>query len=1136
MSKTFNRRPISVNIPSNNDVKDYFFTHSNWKGLNDNKNYLTVDEETFSDSNNVYVDEEGLLKSRPSIKNKQILVKISEDDVVLSNILDCWQFEDVKVYKTSVNDVVYLTFVNGDSNVQTSVSQKFKLVLTEKKLFIFELESLRYYDMISKNVLTGTDYIYVPITRTITNGIEEEKLESENEITSSVITRYVYDNFNISDTSVLLNKDVTITIDGVTYTFKWTEDKEKVIVTKISDIYKYKSNSPAYGYDYLIQVSKVGSMIACKEVDSQVWQIDYSVDGVIFNTLPSLSNIVTMPKISDDGKYVSALTSSSLYILNVLSEGDSYTEWTDLMSLKGITHDDTFNISCSHHLVSDDNFCVTYTDTSGKLSYTYRVFNNECSKIYNQYYGSLGTYGDSEQSNNGTNVNDYKAELNFNDVTDLENDERTANFISVNNEPITIKCNSTIEAINYVKLELSNMSITSVNYPFSAAGNGSKPIKFSFTAKASICKDVNGVTTVLVSETETFKDVKVYADNYLTDPESSSTTHMLKLKFKTLLFPDKNTLVISKFKEYLKEDLFLYFNFESDYRYLAILLNVSTYDLHNGEYVPLRTPSLQGILSYDNVDDFRNYDSSLKYTNTVCDSEGYCISYSNTIRYYDVTFKDKYANYINSVYPEQKYDKTTKLYLNASTHTGTCYHTYMLQPGAYEIIQTKIDRRGHSHTFKSIKGTDVKVSAIESFDGAYILTDDSIINSTTYKVYLTYLFNGKPVFYNGSLFLIADGTHLYSNEQGVLDTPLTYDVLTDRGNNYIVPEHICELDHFYFGGINDSGKTLYISSYPSEGDFKWYFPKRNTEELDYDITNLHPISNNEVAVFTRNNVYYIKNNFNDNLMEYQYFYYKSKIPVGCKQGSDVITTYDGKYTLFSTSRGLVAMSYDDFVASTEQTLMYLSDSISNRYSEFTGDSVVKLLKYRFWILCYKMESSILLLLDTRNNSWWKFTFDKNISKLVIFDDELHLLLNNELYYVNKDSSNYHDYDNDNKLNIQWYVKSQKLHLSAPNHYKHIDNITLSSVLDGLSEMHMDLTVTTYRKYMHISKVDSFKFDVDSIRIYVKKLNYFKVNEFQYTLTSDSDDITVPEQYSNIIKVPLSLSSINIKYKISGQVK
>ena len=60
MAKTFNRSPLQVNTPSSSDIKNYFFNHYNWKGVNNDKNFLAVDQETFADAKNVYADAEGL--------------------------------------------------------------------------------------------------------------------------------------------------------------------------------------------------------------------------------------------------------------------------------------------------------------------------------------------------------------------------------------------------------------------------------------------------------------------------------------------------------------------------------------------------------------------------------------------------------------------------------------------------------------------------------------------------------------------------------------------------------------------------------------------------------------------------------------------------------------------------------------------------------------------------------------------------------------------------------------------------------------------------------------------------------------------------------------------------------------------
>ena len=152
-----------------------------------------------------------------------------------------------------------------------------------------------------------------------------------------------------------------------------------------------------------------------------------------------------------------------------------------------------------------------------------------------------------------------------------------------------------------------------------------------------------------------------------------------------------------------------------------------------------------------------------------------------------------------------------------------------------------------------------------------------------------------------------------------------------------IPDYVSELSDYYLS----KGDTLYISKYPSEGDFKWYLPEINKQKMDFEITNLHPISATEMAVFTSNNIYYIQNSEN------VYLYYKSKLPIGCKKGADIITTYDGAHTIFATERGMAVMTYQNFVASTEQSVTYISDVIYDTFKEFNTEAI-KLFMYDYW--------------------------------------------------------------------------------------------------------------------------------------------------------------------------------------------
>ena len=112
---------------------------------------------------------------------------------------------------------------------------------------------------------------------------------------------------------------------------------------------------------------------------------------------------------------------------------------------------------------------------------------------------------------------------------------------------------------------------------------------------------------------------------------------------------------------------------------------------------------------------------------------------------------------------------------------------------------------------------------------------------------------------------------------------------------------------------------------------------------------------------------------------------KSKIPVGCREGDDIITALDGQVIIFPTARGLTAMAPQEFVTTTERTLSYLSDTIQEKYNRYYNDevmnasllpsatgykSMIKIVTYKYWILLYRYMDREILALDTRNNSWW----------------------------------------------------------------------------------------------------------------------------------------------------------------------
>ena len=291
-----------------------------------------------------------------------------------------------------------------------------------------------------------------------------------------------------------------------------------------------------------------------------------------------------------------------------------------------------------------------------------------------------------------------------------------------------------------------------------------------------------------------------------------------------------------------------------------------------------------------------------------------------------------------------------------------------------------------------------------------------------------------------------------------------------------------------------------------------------------------------MAVFFKDEIRYIV--YDGDIGNYRDI--KTRLDIGCKPGSDVITTFDSKYTIFTTERGLVAMSYQEFISSTEQALSYLSDNIYDVFTKYVLDAQIKLHKFGFWIFVYKQNSKDGFIFDLRSNSWWPVKCINDVGKLYNYNGKLFILSKNTILKLDTSDIDYYDYVNKMPADISWNIRSQKLYLNAPNYNKLVFNMTFASVhdLELLEKEDVPITNTTFKLQVrnYRKKVTGtigtenstiVDYDVNCARTFVQKMNYGNVTEFEYLLSSDNKD-----DYH----IPLSLSSISIKYKIGGPVR
>lgn len=915
MAKTFNRRPLQVNTPSSNDVKNYFFNHCNWKGINKDKNFLTIDQETFADAKNVYIDAEGLLKSRPSVKRKTMF---------FDSAIDFWNFDDTDIYLRKEDNnghVVYnLCFVIDAVEYNKSVTnENVKVIRIQNLIYCFTDNDFFYFNTENREFGDGFEKVYVPSTTFDVSGIKTET-EDKNILTDRERYTYFY-NSEYGISTEAQGKELNVSIDGKDYSFVF-EPSSLELLTNI--LFKMPD-----GYEY-VDVSKNDTYLF---YSSSLRAITYSATGKTLSKtflIPEeYGQVTAYPKFTQDSSFIVVGTEKSIYIVSVIAEQSDgqlrFPVFTDVKTYMpdfvwGVDYSGAFLVSAGYNFVTYDEFIC------------------------------------------------------FENIYDSVDDSYSSSFSYVNTDGVKLGM-----------LGLSNINdvVFNKNYKLVGSDNG-----------------------------------ELVVDGLIALYGSGGGVNRL---FLVNLNGDENGFYTDAY-EYIKED----------------------------------SSSMGGI-------------KDLKIVN-------------NEILFIENKTDGRHLSKLAGIpYKEEIQDSFTL--------TSTVYTPNLELYNQMDLI--------------SDDGSKIY------FDGGIYFVNESkrreIIAKDT--VYL-------PIFYGRNLYYLDSKNNVFSNR--IVDN-IHFEYTKNGENHYFNPSLISNLNNYYL--VND--KTLYISDYREEdGEFRWYLPEINKQTFDSTITNLYPISSTEMGIFFEDAIWY------GYLSEQGYRYTKSKVELGVKFGSDILASYDGTRLIFPTERGIVALSYQDFVASTDQILTFLSDAIHLEIKDFCKQPVL-LFKRDYWIFVYRKNSNELYVLDSRNNSWWFWSLSNKIKKFVKYDDEMLILSDDGTFHKFSESNeNYFDYDG-KKHTIDWYVTSQKLHLSQINNYKHLVNITLNSVIDTETYFTFFLDVTNYRKTIDGGKTENISYTIERLRTYIQRLNYFKVNEFQYTLRSDNE---------NKHPLPLSLSSIGIKYKIQGQVR
>lgn len=374
---------------------------------------------------------------------------------------------------------------------------------------------------------------------------------------------------------------------------------------------------------------------------------------------------------------------------------------------------------------------------------------------------------------------------------------------------------------------------------------------------------------------------------------------------------------------------------------------------------------------------------------------------------------------------------------------------------------------------------------------------------------------------------------LYTNKLNSTDIGALIFTWRSKNDNYTeVPNLSFEMNSELYLGF---GNTLSITANTksenanTRGEIRLYLPFINDNKFINTISNIINISTTEVAIFFENKIYICKQVEDNNIkFGYRYDYIPTKLSTGTRVGDSVINNIEGTYTIFPTRRGLAVMNYQAFMSTTDQALEYITHDIEDRYEKFYFESnKINIVQHRDYLVLAN-GTGHLLIYNLYKQQWWYWEVPENIK--IMSTDQVNLKLISNKLCVFKEHERYQDFAlTPNAKRIEWFIQSQPLHMKAPNYYKNLKQLVFQLLDEGQADKKHSITVQVqcYRKKLDTKVPELINFTIDELRTFVKRFNYWKINEIQYGLADDPETLTPTR---------LRLNGVSIKYEIGEEVR
>ena len=1097
--KTFNRAPANINTSG---IKNYskYFNQMNFKGISEDDNIYAIDQETLRDANNVYVNDDNRLVSRPTLQKDSLPSEINVynydlEDVkyIGQNIIYVSKSKNYSSYfillvdkdgnKHSIKDIdEYTTTIDLDSN------SSIKITITPAGGINWEEETNCY---VSTSGLGPNSYF---ITSTVTNEIWTlwYEFKSNGDLTIEIFNGEGYDNlFKTFTINIAMTKYHISSIEQ--YIICWNNLGAKV----------FDSNESSKGwqdFNNFIEIPIIKTISGSVEKEfaknefTALYKEQYTYDKDTYPLLP----------ITKDTAEVEVFTESSETLKYNIEYAHNLTDYKIFKTSNvPVSY---YNSAASYNSIT--NKYVVAIPLRDKVFISYNGGNTYKSVLYPEYSGTFHGGYLTEDALYYCFISDDG--IYFLQLGDLIWSKET---LEIKHNQIIYTCFKTRQIYSFLT-QLTEKHATGRNR-IRLYFKGPSLYSGTDSSKDNTLTYIDQVLTGIFTGNDTF--LSNFAD--LIDLRYNYVKNNRLKMFLTKNNQNKDIVIISLVAPYNKEGDNLITIIGGTNMYKDAFIGMTPADKLSGMFT-----CAEQFQSYTNFsiedgevlidlkdDDVYKFKYNLigDVVNNLSDTQGehnwkslelilkITVGENQDNQYFPVVSFEATIGSLPKISSDHIYYEsyleyyTTPLKLNQTYIYRTVYNKYY-------ILDNNTNRWLELPKIGDLLG---QVQLFTTAGDKYFVIANNIENSDE-MLLLTNLFADKDL------------------------ATITY-TLGEESKYTKVPNVSYSDTELYLGFDNMLQITQNVRN---NEKISFSLPTTNNQTFIDNITAMINISTTEVALFFLNKVIICSKVQDTNLAQgFRYDYYNTKLSTGVRLGDDIINTLEGQYTVFSTKRGLAIMNYQAFMATSDQVITYITDNIKDIWNAFYNNSnYIKIIQWRNNLVLTN-NTKLLLLYDLTKNTWWKWEVPVNIKLPVT--DQIDLRVVDTNLNVFKEATQYYDFSEIGDFKtINWFIISQPLHMSAPNYYKNLKQIIFqfsNSNDDEILTKTINVQIKLYRKRISIKEPETIQFQIENLRSFVKRFNYWKINETQWALANDTDT-NVPKK--------LELNSISIKYEIGDEVR